>query len=296
MTPKQVNDIFNKLPSKRRKVLVGFLAGHSREKIMIDADVPSDAALTGHLKELYKNFRIDTGWNDADDRRSGARKLPLLIALFAKYMPELISDRIPDVLDGVEQEEAIALPHLESTEAIDASAKDLSSERRVDYSRLRDLLAAGKWRDADRETGTVMLKTADKVRQGWLRSYDIKNFPCTDLQIIDSLWRKHSNGRFGFSMQKRIWLNIGGTNDADLQTFHAFADSVGWRLEGFWVARVKHTIDAPEGHLPDLDFGVSPHYVEKFRAAGGFGHDGAWNARRTILSDLASKLADCNIR
>jgi hypothetical protein len=108
MTPKQVKDIFDKLPSKRRKVLVGFLAGHSREKIMIDAGVPSDAALTGHLKELYKNFRIDTGWNDADDRRSGTRKLPLLISLFARCMPELISDRIPDVLDGVEQEEAIA--------------------------------------------------------------------------------------------------------------------------------------------------------------------------------------------
>ena len=108
MTPKQVKDIFDKLPSKRRKVLVGFLAGHSREKIMIDAGVPSDDALTGHLKELYKNFRIVTGWNDADDPRSGARKLPLLISLFARCMPELISDRNPDVLDGVEQEEAIA--------------------------------------------------------------------------------------------------------------------------------------------------------------------------------------------
>jgi hypothetical protein len=117
MTPKQVKDIFDKLPSKRRKVLVGFLAGHSREKIMIDADVPSDDALTGHLKELYKNFRIVTGWNDADDPRSGARKLPLLIALFAKYMPELTSDRNPDVLDGVEQEEAIAKPHQESVES-----------------------------------------------------------------------------------------------------------------------------------------------------------------------------------
>jgi uncharacterized protein YjbI with pentapeptide repeats len=100
MTPKQVNDIFNKLPSKRKKVLVGFLAGHSKAKIMIDADVPSDAALTGHLKELYKNFRIDNIWNDADDRRSGTRKLPLLISLFARCKPELISAQITDVLDN----------------------------------------------------------------------------------------------------------------------------------------------------------------------------------------------------
>jgi uncharacterized protein YjbI with pentapeptide repeats len=117
MTPKQVKDIFDKLPSKRRKVLVGFLAGHSREKIMIDAHIPSDAALTGHLKELYKNFHINTGWNDADDRRSGARKLPLLISLFARCMPELISDHIAEVPDGVEQEEAIAKSHRESVES-----------------------------------------------------------------------------------------------------------------------------------------------------------------------------------
>ena len=127
MTPRQAKDIFDKLPSKRRKVLVGFLAGHSREKIMIDADVPSDAALTGHLKELYKNFRIDTGWNDADDRRSGTRKLPSLISLFARYMPELISDRITDVLDGVEQEEAIIKPPQESVETYAGSGKNLMS-------------------------------------------------------------------------------------------------------------------------------------------------------------------------
>jgi hypothetical protein len=132
MTPKQVKDIFDKLPSKRRKVLVGFLAGHSREKIMIDADIPSDAALTGHLKELYKNFHINTGWNDADDRRSGARKLPLLISLFARCMPELISDseallqadRIAEVPDRVEQEEAIAKPYQETVESDAGSVEE----------------------------------------------------------------------------------------------------------------------------------------------------------------------------
>lgn len=151
MTPKQVNDIFDKLPPKRRKVLVGFLAGHSREKIMIDADVPSDAALTGHLKELYKNFRIDTGWNDADDRRSSARKLPLLISLFARCMPELISDRIPEVPDHVEQEEAIAKPYQETVESDAGSIEErifkatnqLDSDRPM-FSRMSAIQALGE--------------------------------------------------------------------------------------------------------------------------------------------------------
>ncbi len=151
MTPKQVKDIFDKLPSKRRKVLEGFLAGHSREKIMIDADVPSDAALTGHLKELYKNFRIVTGWNDADDPRSGTRKLPSLIALFAKYMPELISDRIPDVLDGVEQEDTIAKPPQESVESDAGSIEEriFQAINQLDpkysvFSRMRGIHALGE--------------------------------------------------------------------------------------------------------------------------------------------------------
>lgn len=127
MTPKQVKEIFDKLPSKRRKVLLGFLAGHSREKIMVDADVPSDTALTGHLRELYKNFRIDTGWNDADDRRSGTRKLPLLISLFARCMPELLSDHISEVPNGVEHKEAIAKLSQESVENRTGSGENLMS-------------------------------------------------------------------------------------------------------------------------------------------------------------------------
>ena len=38
----------------------------------------------------------------------------------------------------------------------------------------------------------------------------IVRFPCKDLKTIDKLWIKHSNGHFGFSVQKRIWESLGG--------------------------------------------------------------------------------------
>lgn len=258
MTPKQVKDIFDKLPPKRRKVLVGFLAGHSRAKIMIDADIPSDAALTGHLKELYKNFRINTGWNDADDRRSGTRKLPLLISLFARSMPELISARIPEVPDEVEQEETITKSHQKLVEPVKALASKLSFQQKVDYTRLQNLLTDEKWRENDKETLTVMLKVVGREQEGWLTTEHIENFPCPDLQTIDQLWKKYSNERFGLSIQKRIWESVGGTPDADYRTVCYFGNHVGWRRSGRWLSYGNRTFNhlSPKGHLPYLCFQI----------------------------------------
>ncbi len=38
----------------------------------------------------------------------------------------------------------------------------------MDYTTLRDLVAAGKWREADEETRRVMLKVAGREKEGWL--------------------------------------------------------------------------------------------------------------------------------
>jgi hypothetical protein len=45
---------------------------------------------------------------------------------------------------------------------------DLPSEKGIDYTKLRDLLAAGKWKDADKETLAVMLKATDREKEGYL--------------------------------------------------------------------------------------------------------------------------------
>ena len=70
----------------------------------------------------------------------------------------------------------------------------------VDYTSLDSLLASSQWRKADEETAAVMLKIAGRAIAGWLREKDIKDFPCLDLQTINDLWVKYSQGRFGFSV------------------------------------------------------------------------------------------------
>ena len=83
-------EVFHNLPTKRKQVLLGILRGDTREKIMADVGV-TQGGLTQHRRQLYKDFQIEVFQNEADDPRSGERKLPQLIALCAQYQPELIS-------------------------------------------------------------------------------------------------------------------------------------------------------------------------------------------------------------
>ncbi|WP_042341405.1 GUN4 domain-containing protein [Calothrix sp. PCC 7507] len=142
---------------------------------------------------------------------------------------------------------AIASPHISET-AIDY----LSSERGVDYTHLRDLLASGNWREADRETLKLMLKVAARTQAGWLNIESINNFPEIDLCTIDQLWVKYSHGRFGFSVQKRIWESVGGDFDADYETWCQFGDRIGWRRHDNWLfySDLNFSSTAPVGHFP----------------------------------------------
>ncbi|MDM9383399.1 serine/threonine-protein kinase [Chlorogloeopsis sp. ULAP01] len=126
---------------------------------------------------------------------------------------------------------------------------------KTDYTRLRDLLAAEKWRAADEETTRVMLAVARREREGCLDNESIDNFPCEDLRTIDQLWVKYSNGRFGFSVQKRIYQSLGGTKEYNQEIWEAFGDAIGWRKNEGWMHYTDITFDlkAPQGHLP------SPH-------------------------------------
>ncbi|MBX9255617.1 GUN4 domain-containing protein [Desmonostoc muscorum CCALA 125] len=113
----------------------------------------------------------------------------------------------------------------------------LNNSRRVlvSYQKLEELLAAKKWQAADEETAAIMLKICDRQEQGWLQLEDITKIPCFDFRTIDQLWVKYSQGRFGFSVQNRIWERIGGNPDADKKTWERFGEQVGWCVKRFLI-------------------------------------------------------------
>ncbi|MFM6011225.1 MAG: GUN4 domain-containing protein, partial [Dolichospermum sp.] len=161
----------------------------------------------------------------------------------------------------------------------------LQSSCGVDYRKLRDLLAAGKWKEADEETLRVMLAVAKREKEGWLNVESIDNFPCADLRTIDQLWVKYSDGRFGFSVQKRIYQGLGGTREYNQEIWwEMFGDKVGWTKGGSWLYYSDITFDkkAPEGHFPVVIIELSWVWI-----GGGFG--------AVLFSSLASRLVNCNI-
>ena len=88
----------------------------------------------------------------------------------------------------------------------------------------------------------------------------MKNFPRQELRKMDQLWVKYSNGKFGFSVQKQIWLDLGGKLDGetDFDTFRKLNDRVGWRKNDTWLSYDSCTFstNALRGHLPVVVFEV----------------------------------------
>ncbi len=216
------------------------------------------ACIQGLPKDMQNNILPVTSWADQDAAFTNVAKG------FWNAAEKLIGARQQKLN---QQEETERLQRLREQEEADRRRReqqpprqkidDLSSDKGVDYTRLRDLLKDGEWKEADQETLKVMLKAAKREKEGWLDIDSIEQFPCTDLRTIDQLWVKYSNGRFGFSVQKRVWESVGGNPNGDLGTWYDFGERVGWRKRGFnleenWrdYNELIFNVQAPKGHLP----------------------------------------------
>ena len=124
---------------------------------------------------------------------------------------------------------------------------------KADFCKLDQLLSAGKWQEADDETTQLMLKCADKQKEGRLEIDSCCNFPKEELRIIDQLWLKYSQNKFGFSVQKKIWIDNGGKLDSyDPDIYYKLAEKVGWIENQKWLtySELHFNTNALYGHLP----------------------------------------------
>ncbi|MEM9216286.1 MAG: GUN4 domain-containing protein [Cyanobacteria bacterium P01_F01_bin.150] len=126
------------------------------------------------------------------------------------------------------------------------------------YANLVNYLASGSWKEADQETYKLMLLIAgkDAKKRQYLQLDEIKNLPCEDLLIIDQLWVKFSGGKFGFSVQKKLWVKVGGKLDfledygSAQEAFEKMSNRNGWSKAGYSTRRVTYDSSAPDSHLP----------------------------------------------
>lgn len=122
------------------------------------------------------------------------------------------------------------------------------------YFKLAYHLQQGEWREADRATHVVMMEVGDRDHKGYLNIPDIQQFPCQDLRIIDQLWVKYSNGKFGFSVQKQIYVKMGNPLDGEFhqETWQVFCEAIGWMKDGkYQFANLKANPKfSPAGEFP----------------------------------------------
>ena len=124
------------------------------------------------------------------------------------------------------------------------------------YKKLQELLATGDLREADWETIRIIQGITKEPELAAITPDDMREFPCEELRVIDSLWTKYSRGRFGFSVQIQIYQSVGGSIDTtinqDNRVIEKFGEVVGWRVDGKWLKcdDLDYTLAAPIGCHP----------------------------------------------
>ena len=134
------------------------------------------------------------------------------------------------------------------------------------YHRLRNYLEQQNWRESDRETRRLMLEILRKPESSYWENSDYDNFPCQDLETLDRLWRHYSQNRFGFSIQKQIYENLGDIpNGINSRFAERFGDRLGWRSDNDWLyyRNLNFSLNAPPGHLPWLGIGKQRRHQHK---------------------------------
>jgi hypothetical protein len=124
----------------------------------------------------------------------------------------------------------------------------LKSDRGISYNSLQELLIKQEFQAADLLTIQKMCEMAgpQAVQRKWLYFTEVENFPIKDLQTINHLWVVYSEGQFGFSVQREIWLGVG-------RNWETLWPKIGWKDGNKWTRYPNEftwDLSAPRGHLP----------------------------------------------
>ncbi|KAK4375702.1 hypothetical protein RND71_006379 [Anisodus tanguticus] len=180
---------------------------------------------------------------------------------------------------------------------------------------LEQHLSAQNFREADEETRRLLIVLAGKAatKRGYVFFSEVKFIPISDLKEIDSLWRKYSDNKFGYSVQKKIWNKVNRDftkffikvawmkkleiTEVDQYNYRAFPNEFIWEMND----------ETPEGHLPLTNalrgtqllssIFTHPAFVEegeedeeKEESSSNSGEDKGSVKKKGLFGDLRSKL------
>ncbi|MGB3201717.1 MAG: GUN4 domain-containing protein [Nodosilinea sp.] len=157
---------------------------------------------------------------------------------------------------------------------------------------LQQLLQAQNWAAADRETRRLLDPYSVP---GQANSEAPVTTPAL-IRAIDQAWLTASDGRFGLSVQLRLWqaAQAAHPNDRDAAV-NAFRDRAGWKIpaprqevdfiSSDWrnESELTYSLEAPEGHLPWA--GVSDAVVQSIAVPPPGQHCGSCTIDAMALRD-----------
>jgi len=165
------------------------------------------------------------------------------------------SSESPNLVAGKVYQELIAAQTNGTQEFVEKYLKNgimtLKSAADIDYQTLEKLLIQKDFQAADSLTRAKLCELAgsDAIARKWLYFTEVDKIPGTDLQTIDRLWWVYSEGKFGFAVQRKLWLGVG-------KDFSQLWQKIGWKNDNNWTRYPQEftwDLNAPTGHLPLLN-------------------------------------------
>ena len=181
------------------------------------------------------------------------------------------------------------------------NSQRLSSPLPSPNQTLEQLLAAKKWGQANDKTWEILLKEGDVDKSDDLDSNELLSLNCKTLADLDLAWRKASNGRYGFRLQRSIYNKYHYTlppRESRLYLYTEFAKELGWFNDIQQVSTLSisslYNQKNPNlgfypiwfvyrGQLGQYPFGL-PSDDNLLRDPGSI-----WESRGTILSDMLKR-------
>jgi hypothetical protein len=181
------------------------------------------------------------------------------------------------------------------------NSQRLSSPLPSPNQTLEQLLAAKKWGAANDKTWEILLKEGDVDKSDDLDSNELLSLNCKTLADLDLAWRKASNGRYGFRLQRSIYNKYHYTlppRESRLYLYTEFAKELGWFNDIQQVSTLSisslYNQKNPNlgfypiwfvyrGQLGQYPFGL-PSDDNLLRDPGSI-----WESRGTILSDMLKR-------
>lgn len=212
-----------------------------------------------------------------------SRKPPATASRPSLQLPTDLSDTHTESKDLSSDLENEPEPSVQPETRSNTDSADMESVSTYSYEKLEAFLAEERWEYADLETKKILIEVTEEamkdmdidglttlselewidkrlIRQpeihvGYLKGPEIRFTPCETLREIDSLWYEASDGRFGLSTQKKIFVETAnGKTDGKVNLngfgnpYDTFARNVNWYEKSY--SELIFSLDAPLGHLP----------------------------------------------